>query len=202
MTDLLRVHSQAPTRSSVAAQQRYTLYRDTLRRDFINACGYCGDDDERADRSTFHIDHFAPRKHFPDLTLEYANLVYACRFCNVSKSDHWIGTDPATPNDGAKGFVDPCTDDYDAHLGRNADGRIVGKTDLGGYIIKRLKLDLMRHELLWRARRTRELRDQIDGLIRAYRERERPLPEYAKLLERFYDLTVMIEDYELRAVPR
>jgi uncharacterized protein (TIGR02646 family) len=202
MIDLVRVHDQPPSRRVVAVQLRYSLYRDDLKKDFSNACGYCGDDDERADRSTFHIDHFAPQKHFPKLKLEYSNLVYACRFCNVSKSDHWVGIDAKIPNNGAEGFIDPCSEDYSVHLGRDSGGCIVAKTPLGRYIIRRLNLNLMRHELLWRARRARALRDKIQALIEQYKARGKPLPEYASLLERFYELTKSIDDYELRAVPR
>jgi uncharacterized protein (TIGR02646 family) len=186
----------------VASQLRYTLYRDDLRQDFLQACGYCGDGDERADRSTFHIDHFAPKKLFPELELAYKNLVYTCRFCNVSKSDHWVGDDPEVPNNGTEGFVDPCSDDYDVHLGRDAGGRIVAKTALGSYIIRRLNLHLIRHELLWHARRARTLRSEIEKLIEEYKARGKPPPVYAGLLHRFYELTKLIDDYELRAVPR
>jgi uncharacterized protein (TIGR02646 family) len=202
MIEVLGVHPLRPARRDVAAQIQYRHYRDDLRQDFIQACGYCGDDDERADPSTFHIDHFAPKKQFPELELAYANLVYACRFCNVGKSNHWIGSDPKTPNDGIRGFVDPCSDDYDVHLGRDAGGRIVGKTVLGQYVIRRLHLHLLRHELLWRARRARSLRDEIDVLINAYEARGKPLPDYASLLARYRILTKSIEDYEFRAIPR
>lgn len=199
MVDLLRLHGQAPVRRDVPAQVRYALYRVDLRADFTASCGYCGDDDERADKSTFHIDHFAPKKVFPHLELAYSNLVYACRFCNVSKSDHWIGTDPTIHNDGLKGFVDPCSEDYDTHLGREAGGRIIAKSDLGAYIVKRLKLYLLRHELLWRARKARALRDQIDDVIKEYKARGKPLPDYAPLLEHFYEITKSIDEYELHA---
>lgn len=202
MAEFLRVHRQTLVRREVAAQLRYTLYRDDIRQDFFHACGYCGDTDERADRSTFHIDHFAPKKLFPELELAYGDLVYACRFCNISKSDHWISDDPKVPNNGSEGFVDPCSDDYDVHLGRDVVGRIVPKTALGDYIIHRLKLHLIRHELLWRARRARALRDEIQSLIEEYKARGKPLPEYSSLLERFFELTKSIDDYELRAVSR
>jgi hypothetical protein len=202
MSNFLLIHHRTPVRRKVAGQLRYSLYRDDLRQDFINACGYCGDNDERADRSTFHIDHFAPKKQFPNLELDYSNLVYACRFCNIGKSDHWIGADAKVPNNGSEGFVDPCSGDYQVHLGRCSGGQIVAKTPLGAYIIKRLHLNLIRHELLWRARRTRALRDEIAPLIEEYKARGRALPEYTNLLERFYELTKSIDDYELRAVPR
>jgi uncharacterized protein (TIGR02646 family) len=203
MSDVLRVHSVAPARrTDVPPQTRYPLYRDDIRQDFANACGYCGDDDERADRITFHIDHFAPKKLFPQLEVTYSNLVYSCRFCNVSKSDHWVGTNSDGPNDGSKGFVDPCAEEFNDHLERDSRGRIIPQTDLGRYMIKRLKLHLLRHELLWLARKARGMRDQVDRLIADFQARDRPLPEYTDLLLRFRELTKLIEDYELRAAPR
>ncbi len=202
MAEFFSLRDKTPARRAVAAQVRYGLYRADLRIDFIAACGYCGDDDERMDLSTFHIDHFAPKKLFPELELAYSNLVYACRFCNVSKSDHWVGADPKVPNNGSEGFIDPCSDEYDAHLGRDAGGRIVAKSPLGEYVIRRLKLNLIRHELLWRARKARSLRDKIDSLIEEYKVRRIPLPEYAVLLDRYRELTKSIDEYELRAVAR
>lgn len=200
MAEAFYVRTGNPARSKVAAQTKYPLYRDDLRRDFLNACGYCGDDDERTDRIGFHIDHFAPKVRFPELELTYDNLVYACRFCNVSKSDHWIGDDSTVPNDGERGFVDPCSHDYEAHLERQPSGRIVGKTKLGEYIVRRLKLNLLRHELLWQARRARKLRNEVDSLIDELEAKgQENSPHYIALLTRFRSLTQSIEEYELRA---
>lgn len=35
---------------------------------------------------------------------------------------------------GNEEFVDPCTDEYDKHLGRNTNGKICYKTELGMYM--------------------------------------------------------------------
>lgn len=199
MANGLTVRAGLPKRSVVEAQTRYTLYRDHLRRDFANACGYCGDEDIRLDRISFHIDHFAPRKIFPHLECDYNNLVYACRFCNISKSDHWVGDDETVHNDGARGFVDPCSEDYEAHFERQASGRIVPLTELGAYIVRRLRLDLLRHEFLWQARRARALRQEVSALIEVLRARADRSEKYIRLLERYVSLTDAIDDYELRA---
>ncbi|MGY5775844.1 HNH endonuclease [Rhizobium sp. LEGMi135b] len=199
MANVLTVRAALPSRSKVAAQTRYTLYRDELRRDFISSCGYCGDDDARIDRIGFHIDHFAPRKLFPDLECDYGNLVYACRFCNISKSDHWVGNNAAVHNDGTKGFVDPCSEEYEKHLTRDGSGRIVAVTQLGAYISRRLRLDLLRHELLWQARRTRALRDEVKALIAEMEARDERSDAYINLLRRYVSLTEAIDDYELRS---
>ena len=200
MSEVLLVRGRMPTRAAVKTRTTYQAYRADLKRDFHGACGYCGDEDVRVDAVVFHIDHFAPKSRFPDLAVSYSNLVYACRYCNVSKSDHWISKDAAVCHDGKQGFVDPCTEDYEKHLVRLASGRIVGKTELGRYIVGRLKLNLIRHELLWQARRARKLRDEVDRLLDELAARDQGDGSgQLELLKRYRSLSRAIEDYELRA---
>lgn len=199
---MVPVHLQRPVRRRVALQPRYTLYRADLRQDFNGRCGYCDDADERVDRSLFHIDHFAPQKPFPMLREVYENLIYTCRFCNVCKGKHWVGDNPDVPNDGTAGFVDPCSADYDLHLLRDGTGRIVPKTDLGAYMFGRLKLGLIRHELLWNARRSRELRNEVRALLASLDAAGKPRcdPKRVDLLNIFVELSDAIDAYELAAV--
>lgn len=191
-----------PVRREIEARSPYKKYRGELREDFNCACGYCDDSDMRADSISFHIDHFAPKKHFPELEESYLNLVYSCRFCNMRKSDHWVGNDSTIHNDGEKGFIDPCSNDYDDHIERDdATGIIRGKTKLGHYIVKRLNLNLLRHQMLWYARRARALRDEVVNL--QVQLKKSPMPDqgdYIKLLERYQLLTEDIDKYELTAV--
>lgn len=196
------VHLKKPIRrSTVEARERYSEYREDLKRDFNGSCGYCDDSDQRTDRICFHIDHFAPKKIFPELKVTYTNLVYSCRFCNMRKSDHWIGNDSTIHHNGKKGFIDPCSDEYDKHLERDSTGKIMGKTELGRYIINRLCLNLIRHQLLWKARRARVLRDEIGPLLKRHKAAGLPKNEiYTGLLERFVELTEKIEKYELHAI--
>lgn len=195
------VHAKKPTRSKVEAQAKYTDYRDSLRADFNNACGYCDDSDLRAERVLFHIDHFAPKQKFPDLETAYENLVYACRFCNVRKSDHWVGDDSKIHNDGLRGFVDPCHVDYDKHLERAANGRIVALSPLGQYISGRLHLGLLRHELLWKARKTRAIQAEITALIEALEAAgQQSSREAVDLLWSFFKLSAAVDEYELGAL--
>ena len=86
----LRHHK--PVRSNVTKRAKYQLYKEDLRRDFKERCGYCDDPDEFSGGSRgYHIDHFAPKSIFPELKTEYSNLVYSCSYCNIAKSDKWIG---------------------------------------------------------------------------------------------------------------
>ena len=189
-----------PQRRDVPVQAKYNDYRDDLREDFNGRCGYCDDSDVNCDPICFHIDHFAPKSRFAELETAYQNLVYACRFCNMRKSNHWVGTDPATPNDGERGFIDPCGQDYDDHLERSPEGAIVSKTPLGRYISRRLSLHLVRHQVLWNSRRARRLRDEIDPLIARYQQSGSPKSaSYTALLERYRDLTIEIENFEALA---
>ena len=186
-----------PTRSVPPAREPYTAYRAELRADFNGCCGYCDDSDHGVDKIGFHIDHFAPKVRFPTLTCIYTNLVYACRFCNIHKSNKWTGADAASHHDGSKGFIDPCSNVYDQHLERNDEGRIVGKTNLGRYIATQLNLGLLRHQLLWKARRARALRDEIPLLLQRYKAAGIPDDKlYISLLERFVELQQKIERYE------
>lgn len=196
----MNVQATKPARSAVPPRTPYTAYRNELRTDFHGCCGYCDDSDERCDRISFHIDHFVPKTRFPALETEYGNLVYACRFCNIHKSSKWIGNDHAVHNDGTIGFIDPCTADYDDHVHRDAHGRICGRTDLGKYIVKELNLGLLRHELLWRSRRARVLRDMIPPLIERYDAAGLPKSDtYVDLLKRYMELSRRIDSYELQA---
>ena len=147
------VRATKPSRRQNAPEQvRYQNYKADLREDFSQKCGYC----DASDRffgglDGYHIDHFAPKSRFPMLSSTYVNLVYSCPYCNIAKSSKWIGDDFKTPHNGTEGFVDPCTDDYDSHLERDAEGHIRHKSPVGEYMIKHLKLHMMRHQYIWTA---------------------------------------------------
>ena len=77
--------------------------RDALVQDFGTICAYCERPcqgatvtHERHGEET--IDHFRPRNRFPDLWLEWLNLVYSCRRCNQAKGGSWPGFDDVLVN--------------------------------------------------------------------------------------------------------
>ena len=155
-----------PKRSKVQKRTRYQEYKSELRRDFKKKCGYCCDPDEFCGgMQGFHIDHFAPKSKFPNLKSKYCNLVYSCPFCNGAKSAKWVGNDSSISHDGNKGFIDPCNSEYDRHLKRNANGQILGRTNLGDYMVEHLDLSLLRHQYCWLSQRFRENRDKLLSLI-------------------------------------
>ena len=80
-----------------------SLIRADLAKDFGSVCGYCQSpcqaptSHKRREEET--IDHFRPRHHFPAQWLDWLNLVYACRRCNVvAKGDSWPGYVDALAN--------------------------------------------------------------------------------------------------------
>lgn len=72
--------------------------RRALDDEFHHLCGYCErpcqepwDRSGATDEGT--TDHFRPRSwsRFPELSLDWLNLVYACHRCNQTKGDRWPG---------------------------------------------------------------------------------------------------------------
>lgn len=188
-----------PVRSNVTKRAKYRFYKEELRLDFKERCGYCDDSDEFfGGIEGYHIDHFAPKSKFPQLETEYSNLVYSCRFCNGAKSSNWVGDDSSISHNGSEGFIDPCDEAYEYHLDRDAAGRILGRSKLGRYMVKELQLNLLRHQFIWQTQKLAEERAILNSLIaKLDSESEERL---APLLKEFHDITCKLEWYRRRAI--
>ncbi len=185
-----KIQKEKPIRTCTTAYANHSSYKPFLREDFNKRCGYCDDSDYYCGgRRGYQIDHFRPQKNFPELKNDYSNLIYSCPFCNRSKWDKWKNSD---------GFIDPCKDEYDNHLERNAKGQIKYKTDQGKYIYVNLNLGLLRHELLWCIDKLQEqkntLKLQLKGLgeekikeleiYRAFIKIQDKIDEYTELFQK------------------
>ena len=96
--------------------------------DFDNRCAYCDDLDKiYGGKRTYAVEHFAPKEKFPELEYVYDNLLYACSYCNGSKSDDWPSDDSKKNIVGDCGYIDPCSDEYYKHLDRDEES---GKINL------------------------------------------------------------------------
>lgn len=139
----------APRRRDDAPKGKtYHEYKQLLREDFHQRCGYCGDHEYF--RETFYeIDHFVPKSLAPQKENDYSNLVYSCRSCNNSKRAKWPTEDPTMPNDGQKGWIDPCDEQFSTQFDRLEDGSIVSKTVLGNWMWKALAMGNPIHRLKW-----------------------------------------------------
>jgi hypothetical protein len=160
----------------------YGNHRTDLKKDFKDRCGYCNDIDNWR-FIWFEIDHFIPKKRnkIQFLTIktetDYSNLVYSCRSCNNAKRNKWPTNNENTPNDGDKGFIDPCDDEYKKQFERNIAGRILSKTDLGDWMYNAMKLYKPQHEIIWNI-------EQLHVLIKELRELVVKMPDENKLKDR------------------
>lgn len=120
----------------------YHSYKPYLRKEFLYRCAYCTlHEGDIGAGGVWHycVEHFRPKKKFPDLRCTYSNLYYACPVCNTTKNETW-------PSDEymEQGFyfVDPCTEDlYVDHTEEQDDGRLKHKTKAGFYTIEHLRLN-------------------------------------------------------------
>lgn len=133
----MRIHGKKKIvrRELVEHRSPYREYRDILREDFAEICGYCGKS-EAVTKNTFEIDHFIPIKYAPEKEEDYLNLVYSCYECNRKKASKWLSKNKNIQFVDGAGFVDPASDDYDNHLERDKYGNIIGKTAAGRYMVE------------------------------------------------------------------
>lgn len=89
-------------RHGPAGYAEYDSYRDWLRDELCFRCIYCLKR-ETWGRVTgdFELDHFEPQSVYPDKALDYENLVYSCRTCNLIKSDGSIDSPFETLHNGS-----------------------------------------------------------------------------------------------------
>lgn len=177
-----------PTRTCKKKYQRYGSYKEYLRNDFKQRCGYCNSIDSLSTYSAvFQIDHFVPKKKFEQFfdVDDYSNLVYACPTCNRYKSDKWISTDPTVSIQNKKGFVDPCSEQYSEMFLRDDTGKIVAKDDLSAYMHNELRFYMRRHEVLYKL----EKLDFITKRFKArFEENKLSSDDKSKLISIFYKL--------------
>lgn len=135
-------------RENAPLGKTYQEYKPLLRDDFHQRCGYCGDHEYF--RETFYeIDHFVPKTLDSGKENDYFNLVYSCRSCNNSKRAKWPTGDATLPNDGQKGWIDPCDEQFSAQFDRLEDGSVMSKTVLGHWMWKALTMGNPIHRLKW-----------------------------------------------------
>lgn len=187
MSDLFPIHETQPSRRQIAEKKsRYNYYKAELRSDFSKRCGYCGTADYYSGgQRGFHIDHFAPKSKFSELTHEYHNLVYCCPICNIGKSDDWPSDDPLISQLNSTGYVDPCSAEYGQHLARDRTGKIIHRTPLGSYIHDKLKLSLKRRQICWLIDKMEEQARFLSNLIVADEHNMALLQSYHKLVNEY-----------------
>jgi uncharacterized protein (TIGR02646 family) len=147
-------HHRGATLPASAAETK-----EWLRRDFSWQCAYC----ERTEAylrslTAFDRDHFRPRKLFPELEFDYANLYYCCAECNRKKGAVWPSDFEAA---AGRHFIDPCDEDpySPSHLVEREDGALQPQSPAGEFTALKIRLD--RPSCMAFRRRRRLVRERI-----------------------------------------
>lgn len=111
-----------------AGYKDYESYRPWLRDEFCFRCVFCLRREQWSLLlGNWDIDHFEPQSRAPDKSLDYENLLYVCRTCNLNKSDSLV--------------VDPCGVALGELMQVDADGMITSLNDEGELLIQVLRLN-------------------------------------------------------------
>ena len=136
----------------------YRRYKEFLVKDFNSRCGYTDCYDFWfGGPHNFQIDHFKPKSKYPDLEINYNNLVYSCSYVNRAKSD----------DDGK--YLDPVEVDYNLHFYRDNLGNIYPRenSESAKYMYIRLKLYLSRHSIIWMLDQLEQRMFRLQELVEA-----------------------------------
>lgn len=171
----------------------WSEHKPDLKEDFNSHCAYCYSYD--GFRHTYYeVDHFIPKDFFKPLgnigLCQYNNLVYSCKFCNNSKRAKWPTQSESIYNDGLKGFIDPCLEEYDSHFYRTSEGAIMWKTELGKWMHNiAFKLDERERSIivLWNMER---LRNIIKQIVIELNKREKDNEEYLVIKNKLGELAI------------
>ena len=189
---MLRIKAKVPVRSYSGEKWKTNkTNKKYLAQDFNHRCAYCDDLDRyNGGMRSYHVEHFAPKEKFPALKYTYDNLLYACPYCNVAKSDKWPSDSPEISVVGDKGFIDPCTEEYYKYIYRNEDGSIGYNGKLGKYIYNELNLYLKRHQVNYNLVSINERIKELRDIIRREKEEGKAVDQLEELqsmlLEEFW----------------
>lgn len=159
-------------------------YRQYLRKASGFSCSYCTITESESCGATFNIDHFRPKKLFPQYYATCSNLRYSCPRCNSYKRARWIEEESGCIRDCDKcknklcrknfeRFVDSLLENPLLFLELREDDKLypIMNSKPADYTIKSLRLNRMqliklrkirRHIYLWR----KELVNQRDFITR------------------------------------
>lgn len=148
---------------------KYPQYREYLRKATNYSCAYCTISESESPGATFNIDHFRPKKEFPNLESLCDNLRYSCPRCNSYKRNKWIRIEAGCNRkcntctthvceDNIPRFIDPLKEPPSEHLFLNDDDTLCAYTSSkpANYTISYLRLN--RTQLI-KLRHTRRFMD-------------------------------------------
>ena len=118
----------------------YRTFKPYLREEFRGKCVYCRVPDGLMKPEGFCVEHYRPRKRFPELECAYTNLFYACNGCNNKKGIYW-----PSGEESAKGIVllNPCDMVMSEHV-RFRGATVMPRSKQGEFFIDWLQLNELR----------------------------------------------------------
>lgn len=125
------VRQERPPRYS-----NYRKFKPHLQREFGRTCVYCRLPDTVSPSSEFGVEHYRPKKLFPQLECEYTNLLYCCPSCNRRKGAYW-----PTPTRLLLDFVpNPCDHVMWEHM-KFVSAKVEARTPAGEFTVRLLDLN-------------------------------------------------------------
>jgi HNH endonuclease len=118
----------------------YSDWKELIREEGNFQCVYCFIGEPRfGGYRNFHVEHYRPKKHFPNLRDVVENLFYVCSICNSFKGSDW----PAEPVEdwSVACYPDPSKVDYNDFLVVDAENIVCSTVLAGRYVIERLYLN-------------------------------------------------------------
>ena len=153
--------------------------RQTVRRAYDFACGYC-DVREEDTGGELELDHFYPRVLGGSDELE--NLVYCCTNCNRFKGQFWA------VSTAEQRLLHPRRDDLNLHLRQDSDGFLTALTETGKFHLRRLRLNRPPLLALRRARaENSRLREELHQAQSAQKSLIEHLSKIDGEIERIYE---------------
>lgn len=146
----------------------YRQWKPILRVEGRYQCVYCSiGEGAFGGFRNFHVEHYRPKKYFPDLEDVIANLFYACGICNSFKGSDWPG-EPREDNEVAA-YPDPSKVNLATIFSVDGSGLVQSNCISGRYVIERLFLN--RPQLLIQRRidavidELGQMREELGSLI-------------------------------------
>lgn len=175
---------------------RYQQYKPALQQEFGRVCVYCRTPDGSRGVDVFGVEHYRPKRKFPELATVYANLFYVCNTCNRRKGDFW----PSQEDQAAGRFVpNPCDHVMFQHV-RFQGIDVSARTVAGRWLVDTLQLN----NRVAKQHRTIVLAS-IKQLVRDLRETDELIAELSEAVAnatgaRRAELTAALEEQEVAAL--
>ncbi|MEW8143807.1 MAG: HNH endonuclease [Candidatus Thiodiazotropha endolucinida] len=118
--------------------KNYSDFKPSLRKEFDKTCVYCRTPDNLSEKNYYAVEHYRPKRKFPELETEYTNLYYACGHCNSKKGEFW-----PTDSQLMEGIFipNPCDHEMHRHLRTSRNGTVAHHSLAGRWTIDLLDIN-------------------------------------------------------------